>query len=66
MAHLFIHCPFAAQIWDSLLARFGRVWVMLAESALLMDEWYQTFTGDLSLQGKVIWDCVPHIVCWVL
>lgn len=38
IARLFLYCPFALTGRDLLLSRFGRVWVMLAEPSMLVEE----------------------------
>lgn len=57
--HLFLHCPFAFEVWGSLLSRFGQSWVILVSMPSLVEGWQQAFKGDLSQRGKAMQECIP-------
>lgn len=66
LSHLFLHCRFAFEMWGCILSRFGRSWEMPRIVNQLVEFWQSAFKGDLSPRGKLFWDCVPHVVCWVI
>ena len=61
--HLFLHCPFAMDLWSMVLGLFGVTWIMLHTVLGLLGCW----------QGRVgrhrngyIWSIIPHCLMWCL
>lgn len=41
-------------------------WVMQTGPAVLLAKWSHAHLDDLSPRGRLIWRCIPEVVCWSL
>jgi hypothetical protein len=59
--HLFLHCPVAKELWDTVLSLFGVLWVMPQHLRELIEGW---FTGlpRQAIQDMVCYTSLPHVV----
>ena len=61
--HLFLHFPYAKELWDMILALFGIHWVMPKRVLDLFHCWQ----GSLGRhQNFVVWKAIPHCLMWCL
>jgi hypothetical protein len=61
--HLLLHCVYAKELWDLVLAMFGMCWVMPGSVRELLAAWQ----GKMGKHPKhMIWSAVPHCVMWCL
>ena len=61
--HLFIHCPMAKELWDTILSLFGVFWVMSRQVRELMEDW----RVGMPRQGHSgIWNAISHCLMWCL
>uniref|UniRef100_A0A2N9EI09 Reverse transcriptase domain-containing protein n=1 Tax=Fagus sylvatica TaxID=28930 RepID=A0A2N9EI09_FAGSY len=61
--HLLLHCVYAKELWDLVLAMFGMCWVMPGSVRELLAAWQ----GKMGKHPKhMIWRAVPHCVMWCL
>jgi hypothetical protein len=61
--HLLLHCVYAKELWDLVLAMFGMCWVMPGSVRELLAAWQ----GKMGKHPKhIIWRAAPHCVMWCL
>ena len=61
--HLFLHCPFAMDLWSMVLGLYGVTWVMLHTVLELL----RCCQGSFSRHRKgYIWSIIPHCLLWCL
>ena len=61
--HLLLHCVYAKELWDLVLAMFGMCWVMPGS----VREPFASWQGKMGKHLKhMIWRAVPHCVMWCL
>ena len=61
--HLFLHCPFAMDLWSMVLGLFGVTWVMLHTVLGLLGCWQGSFGRH---RNGYIWSIIPHCLMWCL
>ena len=61
--HLFLHCPFALDLWSMVLGLFGVSWVMLRTVLGLLWCWQGSFGRH---RNGCIWSIIPHCLLWCL
>ena len=61
--HLFLHCPFAMDLWSMVLGLFGVTWVMLHTVLGLLGCWQGSFDRH---RNGYIWSIIPHCLMWCL
>ena len=59
--HLFLHCPFAWEIWSMVFDLFGVCWVMPCSILELLECWQGNFGKHRNLS---IGRAVPHCLMW--
>lgn len=62
-SHLFIHCPFARDLWSEIFSRFLLTSVISETIPQLLDAWFHGLKRTLSTRGKVLWSSIPHVIC---
>ena len=61
--HLFLHCPFAMDLWSMVLGLFGVSWVMPRTVLGLLGCWQGNFGRHWI---GYIWSIIPHCLMWCL
>ena len=61
--HLFLHCPFASDLWSMVLDLFEVSWVMPHTILGLLWCWQGSFGHH---QNIYIWSIIPHCLLWCL
>ena len=61
--HLFLHCPFAMDLWTMVLGLFGVSWVMPRTVLGLLGCWQGSFSRH---RNGYIWSIIPHCLMWCL
>ena len=61
--HLFLHCPFASDLWFMVLGLFGVSWVMPHTVLGLLWCWQGNFGRH---RNGYIWSIIPHCLLWCL
>jgi hypothetical protein len=61
--HLFLHCEFAIELWNSILQLFGVDWVMPRKMSNLLGSWRGQFGTRHALQ---IWKLASLCLMWCL
>ena len=61
--YLFLHCPFAMDLWSMVLGLFGVSWVMLHTVLGLLGCWQGSFGRH---RNGYIWSIIPHCLMWCL
>ena len=61
--HLFLHCPFAMDLWSMVLGLFGVTWIMLHMVLGLLGCWQGRFGRH---RNGYIWSIIPHCLMWCL
>lgn len=61
--HIFIHCPFAKEVWDAILGEVGMAWVFPNNIGNLFQGWN---IMKISRRGKRVWSMICPAVCWAL
>ena len=61
--HLFLHCPFAMDLWSMVLGLFGVTWVMPHTVLGLLRCWQGSFGRH---RNGYIWSIIPHCLLWCL
>ena len=61
--HLFLHCPFASDLWSMVLGLIGVSWVMPHTILGLLWCWQGSFGHH---QNIYIWSIIPHCLLWCL
>ena len=61
--HLFLHCPFAVDLWSMVLGLFGVSWVMPRTVLGLLGCWQGSFSRH---RNGYIWSIIPHCLMWCL
>ena len=63
VGHLFLHCPFAMDLWAMVFGSFGVSWIMLQSIVGLLACWQGRFGH---YRNGYIWLIVPHCLLWCL
>lgn len=58
--HIFIHCPFATEIWERLLNEVGLSWVMPNRMDVFLASWR---IEKVPKKGMVLWQLLVPVVC---
>ena len=61
--HLFLHCPFAMDLWSMVLGLFGVTWVTPHTVLGLLGCWQGNFGR---YRNGYIWSIIPHCLMWCL
>lgn len=59
--HLFLHCPFASEVWSRFLKEISLAWVSLVELSTLISSWH---IWGCPIRGKTLWKLTCPAVCW--
>lgn len=61
MNRIFLHCPFAAEIWELFLNEIGLAWVFPKELDVLIYSWKLWLVPK---NGGILWKLICLAVCW--